>query len=451
MTAMPFFPPFFVWGVSSAAFQVEGATDEDGRGPSIWDTFTARPGVIRGGHTADVACDHYHRFAEDVALMGELGVTGYRFSIAWPRIQPEGRGPANPKGVAFYDRLVDALLERGIAPTPTLFHWDLPQAMEDDGGWLNRDTAHRFADYAAAMAEVLADRVSLWITLNEPFVHMAWGYGLGTHAPGRALMLDSLPVAHHQLLGHGLATAALRAHGAERVMLANNCTPVWPASGGAADKAAADAYDALHNRLFNDPIFLGHYPDLSAFGITADLGGSVKDGDLEIISTPLDAVGINYYNPSLIAAPIDDALGLPFEEARIEGVPRTAFDWPIVPDGLRELLMLFRDRYPGLPPVYITENGCSVDDQVVDGRVQDHHRISYLDAHLRAIAAAVAEGVDVRGYFVWTLTDNFEWAEGYHQRFGLVHVDHATQVRTPKLSYAWYRDLIAAQSGQRRT
>jgi beta-glucosidase len=444
MTAMPLFPRSFVWGVSSAAFQVEGATTEDGRGPSVWDTFTARPGTVRNGHTADLACDHYHRHAEDVALMGDLGLTGYRFSIAWTRIQPAGKGVLNPKGLAFYDRLVDELLDQGITPTPTLFHWDLPQGLEDEGGWLNRDTAHRFADYAAIMADALADRVKTWITLNEPIVHMVWGYGTGEHAPGRTLLFDCLPVAHHELLGHGLAVRALREHGADHVMIANNCTPVWPASQSESDLTAAGIYDGLHNRLFNDPIFLGRYPDLSAFGYDTGLNGTVKDGDLELISTPLDAMGLNYYNPTLIGAPADPGF-LPFEERPIEGVPHTAFGWPVVPDGLRELLLQFKERYPAAPPIYITENGCSVADEVVDGRVDDQERISFLDGHLRAIGDAIAEGVDVRGYFTWTFTDNFEWAEGYHQRFGLVHVDHETQVRTPKASFAWYRELIAGQ------
>jgi beta-glucosidase len=442
MTDLPQLPSSFLWGVSTAAFQIEGSTTADGRGPSVWDTFTAIPGVIRDGHTAEDACDHYRRWEEDVALMAELGLTGYRFSIAWPRIQPYGKGEVNAKGLAFYDRLVDGLLARGIEPVPTLFHWDLPQALEDEGGWLQRDTAHRFGEYAAIVGDALGDRVTSWITLNEPFIHMAWGYALGVHAPGRLLLLDALPVAHHQLLGHGLAAAALRQRGATQIMVSNNCTPVRPASDSAADRAAADAYDTLHNRLFNDPLLLGRYPDLSAYG--TDLDGVVKDGDLALISAPLDALGVNYYNPTEIVAPAAD-LGLPFEESRIEGVPRTAFDWPVVPDGLRELLAGLRARYgDALPPVYITENGCSSADEVVGGRVQDPERIAYLDGHLRAIAAAIGEGADVRGYFTWTLLDNFEWAEGYHQRFGLVHVDHETQARTPKASFAWYRDLITA-------
>ncbi|PBC71163.1 beta-glucosidase [Streptomyces sp. TLI_235] len=442
-------PSDFRWGASTAAYQIEGAVAEDGRGPSVWDVFAARPGAVRDGHTGAVACDHYHRYPEDIALMQGLGLDGYRFSIAWPRVQPTGAGPVNPAGLDFYDRLVDALLESGITPLPTLFHWDLPQALEDVGGWLDRDTAYRLAEYTAVVVDRLGDRVPTWITLNEPFVHMVYGYALGIHAPGRALMLDALPAAHHQLLGHGLAAAVLRERGLG-VMIANNLTPVWSAGPDPADAAAATAYDALHNRLFTDPLLLGHYPDLSAFGLTEDLGGVVRPGDLKLIAGPgLDGLGVNYYNPTRIAAPTDP--GLPFSEAPIEGVPRTAFDWPVVPDGLRELLVGLRDRYgAALPPITITENGCSVaDEPAPDGTVRDPDRISYLAGHLDALAAAVAEGVDVRGYYTWSLLDNYEWAEGFHQRFGLVHVDFETQVRTPKTSYAWYRELIAAHRAVR--
>lgn len=442
-------PADFRWGASTAAYQIEGAVHEDGRGPSVWDVFAARPGAVRDGHTGAVACDHYHRYAEDIALMRGLGLDGYRFSIAWPRIQPTGSGPVNAAGLDFYDRLVDALLAAGITPLPTLFHWDLPQALEDTGGWLDRDTAYRFAEYAALVADRLGDRVPAWITLNEPFVHMVYGYALGIHAPGRALMLDALPAAHHQLLGHGLAATVLRERGLA-VMIANNLTPVRPATDDPADVAAATAYDALHNRLFTDPLLLGRYPDLSAFGLAEDLGGCVLPGDLELIAAPgLDGLGVNYYNPTRIAAPTDP--GLPFTEAPIDGVPRTAFDWPVVPDGLRELLVGLRDRYgAALPPVTITENGCSVaDEPAADGTVQDQPRIDYLTGHLDALAAAAAEGVDVRGYYTWSLLDNFEWAQGFSQRFGLVHVDFDTQRRTPKASYAWYRDLIAAHRTHR--
>ncbi|GAA2796463.1 GH1 family beta-glucosidase [Kitasatospora paracochleata] len=441
-------PAGFRWGAATAAYQIEGAVGEDGRGPSVWDTFVARPGAVRDGHTGAVACDHYHRYPEDIELMRGLGLDAYRFSVAWPRIQPTGSGPANPAGLAFYDRLVDALLAAGITPLPTLFHWDLPQALEDTGGWLERDTAYRFAEYAAVMADRLGDRVPEWITLNEPFVHTVYGYALGIHAPGRTLMLESLPTAHHQLLGHGLAAAALHERGL-RVQLTNNLTPVRPAGPAEADRAAAAAYDALHNRLFTDPVLLGRYPDLSAFGVPDDLYGAVRPGDLDLIAgTALDGLGVNYYNPTAIAAPTDP--GLPFTQAEIEDVPRTAFGWPVVPDGLRELLVGLRERYgAALPPVTITENGCSVDDKPsADGTVDDQPRIDYLAGHLDAVAAAVAEGVDVRGYFTWSLIDNFEWAEGYHQRFGLVHVDFETQRRTPKASYAWYRDLISGHRAQ---
>ncbi|MDH6130527.1 GH1 family beta-glucosidase [Kitasatospora sp. GP82] len=438
-------PAGFRWGASTAAYQIEGAVDEDGRGPSVWDVFAARPGAVRDGATGRVACDHYHRYGEDIALMRGLGLDGYRFSIAWSRVLPAGAGAVNVGGLDFYDHLVDALLAAGITPLPTLFHWDLPQALEDGGGWLVRDTAYRFAEYAEIVADRLGDRVPAWITLNEPFVHMVFGYALGTHAPGRTLMLDALPVAHHQLLGHGLAAALLRERGHE-VMISNNLTPVWPASKAEADVAAAAAYDALHNRLFTDPLLLGSYPDLSAYGVGEDLGGCVRPGDLELIAAPgLDGLGLNFYNPTRIAAPTEPG-GLPFAEAEIEDVPRTAFGWPVVPDSLRELLLDLRDRYgAALPPVTITENGCSVADEIgPDGAVNDQTRIDFMASHLDALAAAVAQGVDVRGYYTWSLIDNFEWAEGLTQRFGLVHVDFTTQRRTPKSSYAWYRQLIAA-------
>ena len=440
MDSLPRFPERFLWGVSTASYQIEGAVHEGGRGPSIWDTFSHTPGRTHDGDTGDVACDHYHRWPQDVALLGDLGVGAYRFSIAWPRVQPDGSGPVNAAGLDFYDGLVDALLERGITPVPTLFHWDLPQALEDAGGWLSRDTSYRFAEYAAAVAGRLGDRVAHWITLNEPIVHMAQGYAFGTHAPGRALMFDALPVAHHQLLGHGLAVRALRAHGAAEVMITNNCTPVIPASDSPADQMAAAIYDEFHNRLFLDPLFAGGYPPHA--GVQPD-AAFIQDGDLEIIATPLDALGVNYYNPTRVAA-APDGSPLPFEMLPIEGVPTTAFGWPVVPEGLRDLLVGLRDRYGvALPPIYITESGCSTDDVVAaDGQVHDTARIDYLDGHLRALHQAITEGVDVRGYFVWSLLDNFEWAEGYSQRFGLVRVDYQTQRRTPKDSFSWLQSAL---------
>jgi beta-glucosidase len=438
-------PAGFTWGTATAAYQIEGAVTEDGRGPSVWDTFCAEPGRVRDGHTGAVACDHYHRWAEDVALMADLGVDAYRFSIAWPRVQPAGRGAPNPAGLDFYDRLVDALIERGITPTPTLFHWDLPQALEDGGGWLVRESAERFAEYAGHVADRLGDRVRTWITLNEPFIHMAWGYALGVHAPGHALLLDALPAAHHQLLGHALAARVLRERGAERVLVSNNLTPVTSASDTAADRAAADAYDTLHNRLFTDPLLLGRYPDLSAYGHDSTALPFVEPGDLELIGGSIDGLGVNYYNPTVIAEG-EPGSPLPFTSVAITGVPRTAFDWPVVPEGLTTLLTGLGERYGDLlPPIWITENGCSTEagDDDVD-------RIAFLDGHITAVAAACTAGIDVRGYFVWSLMDNFEWAEGYSQRFGLVHVDFPTGTRTPRASYRWLRDRLAPTSTERR-
>jgi beta-glucosidase len=442
---IPAFPAGFHWGVATAAYQIEGAVAEDGRGESIWDTFCRRPGVIRGGQTGEVATDHYHRWAQDVELMADLGITAYRFSIAWPRVQPDGKGPANAAGLDFYDRLTDALLAAGITPVPTLYHWDLPQPLEDEGGWLARQTASRFADYASIAAERLADRIGMWITLNEPFVVTAFGYALGIHAPGRALMLDALPTAHHQLLGHGLAAGALRAAGAAQVLLTNNYSPAWPASDSAADLAATRAYDILQNRIFTDPVLLGRYPDLSPFGIGPGGLDCVADGDLEVISAPIDGLGINYYMPTRLSALPESPL--PFQMEPIPGYPLTAFGWPVVPAGLTEMLTSLRDWYgDALPPVYVTENGCSQPDEVgPDGAVHDPARIAYLDSHIRAVHEAIGEGVDVRGYFEWTFTDNFEWSEGYFQKFGLVRLDGQTQARTPKSSFYWYQDMIAAQ------
>jgi beta-glucosidase len=443
-------PPGFLLGASTAAYQIEGGAAEGGRGRSVWDTFCDEPGRIVDGSSGAVACDHFHRYPEDVALMAELGLDGYRFSIAWPRIQPDGAGPANPAGLDFYDRLVDALLAAGVAPMATLFHWDLPQALEDRGGWLARDTAERFAEYAATVGARLGDRVAHWIPVNEPNVVTMLGYATGRHAPGRRLMFEALPVAHHLLLGHGLAVGALRAAGATSVGPANNHMPVWAATDSAEDRQAADLYDALWNKLFSEPMLRGRYPE----GFADLMPGPVTE-DLAVIAAPLDFYGVNYYSPMRIAAPGTDlpttdqvpTEGLPVVPVVIEGYPVTGFGWPVVPDGLRELLVSLRDEHgAALPPVFVTESGCAYDDEPdATGAVHDPERIAYLDAHLAAVARAVAEGVDVRGYFTWSLIDNFEWAEGYTKRFGLVHVDFATQRRTPKDSFAWYRDRIAAQ------
>jgi beta-glucosidase len=370
--------------------------------------------------------------------MRGLGISRYRFSISWSRVLPEGSGRVNPAGLDFYERLVDELLAAGVDPVATLYHWDLPQARQDAGGWAARDTAHRFAEYADLVAARLADRVRLWITLNEPFIHLSLGHGTGEHAPGQAHYFAALPVAHHQLLGHGLAVAALRGRGAAQVAISNHYSPVHPAGETEADRVAVAGYHALHNRLFTDPLFGRGYPA----GLATP---AVREGDLAVIAAPLDVLGVNYYNPTGIrAAP--EGSPLPFEIVELTGYPRTDCDWPVVPEGLRDLLVWLHDEYrEALPPIQVTEGGAAYPD-VPDpaGRVHDPDRIGYLDAHLRAVHAAIETGVRVEGYHVWSLLDNWEWAQGYRKRFGLVHVDYPTQTRTPKSSYAWYRDLIAA-------
>jgi beta-glucosidase len=432
-------PPGFLFGTSTASYQIEGAAAEDGKGPSIWDTFTAQPGRVVDGSSGALACDHYHRWPEDVELMQRLGADGYRFSVAWPRVQPTGSGPVNEPGLAFYDRLVDGLLAAGIQPMATLYHWDLPQELEDAGGWLVRDTALRFGEYAQVVAERLGDRVAHWCPVNEPNVVTLLGYGQEELAPARGMMFGALPVAHHLLLGHGLAVQALRASTGGQVGTATNHIPVWPASDAAADRAAGDLVDVLWNRLFTDPLLLGRYPE--PFG---DMMPGPVEQDLRLIAQPLDFYGVNYYNPVGVRAPADDS-PLPFEYSDITGYPTTDFGWPVVPAALTDLLVELTRRYPGIPPLLITENGASYGmgpDEA--GVVDDQPRIDYLDSHLRAVGDAVAQGVDVRGYYCWSLMDNFEWAHGFTQRFGLVHVDFGTQVRTPKRSFDWYADVIRA-------
>ena len=443
-------PPGFVFGTSTAAYQIEGAVAEGGRGASIWDTFSAIPGKIIDGSTGAEACDHYHRYPEDVALMKRLGVGGYRFSISWPRIQPEGTGPANAAGLDFYDRLVDELVGAGIEPMATLFHWDLPEALQTPaaggaGGWLDRSTAERFAEYAAIVAARLGDRVGKWVPVNEPNVVTLLGHGTGVHAPGQSLGFGALPVAHHLNLAHGLAVQALRENGAREVGTATNHTPVWAASDSPEDAGAVELFDALWNRIFADPMLLGSYPE-GPEGLSWGELMPVLDGDLAVISQPLDFYGLNYYNPMSISAAAEGA-EIPFEQNELDSsYPRTDFGWPVVPDGLREVIALLGERYPDLPPLYITENGCSYGmGPDASGVVDDQPRIDYLDSHLRAVSQAIADGADVRGYYCWSLLDNFEWAEGYTQRFGLVHVDYESQERTPKRSFDWYAALIAAQ------
>lgn len=434
---IPQFPSDFLWGVSTSAHQIEGAADE--REPSVWDVFSAEPGRIKDGSTAATACDHYHRYREDVALLTGLGVDAYRFSISWPRVRSEG-------GLDFYDRLVDELCGAGVRSVPTLFHWDLPVTLD----WLERDTAARFAEYVSVVAERLGDRVKKWITINEPAEHTLFGHALGAHAPGKRLMFDALPAAHHQLLAHGLGVQALRAAGADDIGIANSHGPTWPASRERADLEAAEFYDLLLNRMFSDPVLLGAYPE----GIGELMPGDVS-ADLKVIGEPLDWYGINYYAPTRVGAPQGEDIEfggltipaeLPFSVREIEEYPVTDFGWPVVPEGLTELLTGFAERYGDrLPPVVITENGCSYEG------VDDQRRITYLDGHIRALHRAMEAGVDVRGYFVWSLLDNFEWAEGYARRFGLVHVDYDTLERTPKASYGWLRDGLRGRPRPPRT
>ena len=461
MTEFPQLPSGFRFGASTASYQIEGAVAEDGRGASIWDTFVREAGRIRNGDTGDVAIDHYHRWRDDLDLLAELGIHDYRFSIAWPRIVPQGTGAVEERGLAFYDRLVDGLLERGIRPVPTLYHWDLPQALEDRGGWMVRDTAEAFADYVSAVAGRLGDRVHDWITLNEMSVHTLYGYALDSHAPGRGLGFGALPAAHHMLLAHGLGVQRLRDAGAARVGVAQQHFPVEPASEAEEDLVAAGTFHALTNRLFAQPILAGSYPEELRPMLPVD--DAQLASDLELISAPLDFYGVNYYEPVRIEAPradvdyrgtleVDIPDGMPFAPVPYPSQERTDFGWAIVPEALTAVLVELHESYSGMPPIIITENGASFHDAPdADGTVHDPRRIAFLDAHVRAVADAVAAGVDVRGYYVWSAFDNFEWAAGYEERFGLVYVDYATQRRIRKSSGEWYRGLIAAQPGATTT
>jgi beta-glucosidase len=436
------FPDGFVWGAATAAYQVEGAVDEDGRGPSIWDAFCAVPGTIAGGDTGAVACDHYHRYPEDIDLMASLGLNAYRFSVSWPRIQPQGRGPANQKGLDHYRRVVERLLERGITPYVTLYHWDLPQALQDLGGWPVRDTAYRFAEYASIVQAALGDLVDNWTTLNEPKVSSHAGYGTGRHAPGISDLAQRDRAVHHLLLAHGLGLRALRdgARAGHRIGIALDLMPVRPASASAADAAAARRVDTDDHLLFLDPVLRGAYPPG-----TPGQPDAVRAGDLDLIGAPIDFLGINYYRPLTVRAAADGHLRA--EVVRPAGVPVTATGWPVQPDGLPELLVGLAAGYRRLPPIYITENGAAYPDQVsADGTVHDPLRVAYLRRHLLALHEAISAGVDVRGYFVWSLMDNFEWAQGYACRFGIVHVDYTDQRRTPKTSARWYGQVAGGNA-----
>lgn len=439
-SALPF-PDDFVWGVATAAFQIEGALQADGRGESIWDRFSRTPGNIRNGDSAEVACDHYNRWRGDIAIMQEVGVNGYRFSISWPRVFPSGSGKMNPAGLGFYDRLVDALLEAGITPFPTLYHWDLPQALEDAGGWPRRSTAYAFADYAGAVVERLGDRVQHWVTINEPWCVAELGYGVGEHAPGRRDPDAALDAAHHVLLAHGLGIQAARAAAPNAsIGIASNIDVKTPRSAHPADVRVAELEDAFRNRWYLDPIFLGEYPHSGVVARGWDQS-CVLPGDLDTISAPMDYVGFNYYSRTVVQ---DDTISdaerpRPLVEANLS---RTTMGWEVYPDGLRDLLVRFNDDYE-LPPVYVTECGVAFPDQLVDGAVHDEDRRQYLEQHFAAAGSALAAGVPLRGFFIWTLMDNFEWAMGYTPRFGLVWTDFDTQERIPKDSARWLSEEIA--------
>jgi len=435
------FPEGFRWGAATASYQIEGAWDEDGKGASIWDTFCHAPGNIRGGDTGDVACDHYHRYADDVALMRDLGLRAYRFSVSWPRVVPGGVGAVNQLGLDFYDRLVDALLAAKIEPALTLFHWDLPQALQDRGGWASRETIDAFVAYADVVSARLADRVAMWVTHNEPSVVATDGHVVGEHAPGLTDPALGIQVAHHLLVSHGLAVPVLRTNGAREVGIAINVWPQEPATDTPEDVAAAERQYAAEAGWFLDPLYAEGYPaEIMATYERLGWAPKVSSGDMEAIAAPIDFLGLNYYSRSVVRA---DPASEPFgTEGVDEPGEYTDVGWLVIPDGLYDLLMrVHRDHEPAA--IYITENGAAFTDVVSsDGAIHDARRVAYLSGHFEAAARAVADGAPLRGFFVWSLMDNFEWAEGYSKRFGLVRVDYETLERTVKDSGWFLRDVI---------
>lgn len=443
------FPQNFLWGAATAAYQIEGAWKEDGKGESIWDRFSHTPGKIENGGTGDVACDHYHRWSEDIALMKSLGLLAYRFSIAWPRLLPAGRGQVNQAGLDFYSRLVDGLLAAGITPLATLYHWDLPQTLQDEGGWPNRATAETFVEYADLVTRHLGDRVKHWITHNEPWVIAFLGHQLGLHAPGWQDWPATIRTAHHVLLSHGWAVPVIRRNSPEaEVGITLNLAPIVPASASAADFQAARHTDGYLNRWFLDPLYGRHYPadmvaDYTAQGRLPAGGLSfVQPGDLDVIAVKTDFLGINYYFRTIARADEADTdlLDIVSPASQVE---RTDMGWEVYPDGLFDILCRVHFEYQP-PKLYVTENGASYGDAPdAAGRVRDERRLTYLRQHFAAAHRAIQTGVPLAGYFVWSLMDNFEWAKGYNQRFGLVWVDYQTQQRLPKDSAHWYREVIA--------
>lgn len=440
------FPRDFRWGVATAAYQIEGAATEGGRGPSIWDTFTHTPGLSFHGDTGDIACDHYHRWEADLDLMAGLGIRDYRLGLSWSRLQPSGSGPLNEEGAAFYERLLTGMRDRGIRPLVTLYHWDLPQPLEDAGGWPVRDTAAAFADYARLAVARLGHLAVDWITLNEPWCSSILGYGKGAHAPGRKDLRDAVAAAHHLNLAHGMALAAIREVAPSlRVGTTNIVTDIVAASGSPADAAAAARLDATSNRLFLDPVYTGSYSE-SVLGVLEPYGlaALIQPGDLELIGAPTDFAGINHYQRVL-------ALNDPSQPFGVRETPAepatTSFGWSVLPESLTAVLTRVAREFTALP-LYVTENGASYHDYVTpEGEVRDPERVDYLAGYIGAAGAAIAAGVDLRGYYAWSFLDNFEWAEGYSKRFGLVYVDYRTQERIPKSSALWYRDRIAEHRG----
>jgi beta-glucosidase len=434
------FPADFVWGAATASYQIEGAVNEDGRGESVWDRFCATPGKVRNADSGEVACDFYHRYREDIGLMRELGLDAFRFSIAWPRVVPAGRGPVNEAGLDFYDRMVDELLAHGIEPFVTLFHWDTPQALEDAGGWPVRATAEAFVEYAGAVANRLGDRVRYWTTHNEPWVYAWVGHAWGEHAPGRTSEADAVAAAHHLLLSHGWAVEEIRrAVPDAQLGITLDLTQVYPASDRPEDEAATWQVDGEGNRWLLDPIFRGSYPAdlLERNELVAPL---VRDGDFDVISAPLDFLGVNNYTRFVVSAGTD---GPRFE--RDPEAKETDMGWEVFPEGLHRLLVRVAEDYAP-PAIYVTENGAAFRDvRVHDGRVHDPERTVYLESYIDAVSRAIADGAPVNGYFVWSLLDNFEWAFGYSMRFGIVYIDYPTLERVPKDSFYWYRDFIASR------
>lgn len=430
--------PPFLWGTSTASYQIEGAVSEEGRAPSIWDVFAHTPGKIERSETGDIACDHYHLYKEDIALMRELGAPAYRFSISWSRVIPDGRGKPNAAGLDFYDRLVDELLSAGIIPFVTLFHWDLPQALQEHGGFASRDICGWFTDYATRTASHLGDRVNHWIILNEPSVYACLGHALGIFAPGIADRSIFLAVTHHLNLAQGHALAALRSLDSSwQLGTALNIHPGVPADRSDDSIAMAERYNDLWNRCFLGPLLSGQYPD----GIISELDPYIRPSDLDSIHQPISFLGINHYLREYIQADANELLGFRRVSPPAD-LPKTSFDWEINPQVFRDLLLWLHQDYQ-CPPIYITENGAYFDDTLSDdGKVHDRRRIEFLDSYIRAMWEAIEQGVDIRGYFVWSLLDNFEWASGYRPTFGLVKVDRKSQKRLPKESFYWYRDLI---------